>query len=81
MSYQVATSSPDYFIMNAQISKSVGKKHKMDFYVGAENFTNFYQQTAIIASDAPFSPYFDASMIWGPTTGGMWYAGWRIRIK
>ena len=79
--YQMSTSSPDYVIMNAQISKSLGKKHKMDIYMGAENFTNIFQRNAIIASDLPLSPYFDASMIWGPTTGSMWYAGWRIRIK
>jgi hypothetical protein len=65
----------------AQVSKSFEKKHPMDFYIGVENITNFLQQTAIVSAAQPFSPYFDASMIWGPTTGSMLYVGWRIKIK
>ena len=75
------TTSPSYYLMNAQISKTFGKKHPMDMYVGAENITNFFQANTIAYADQPFSPYFDASMIWGPTTGRMFYMGWRIKIK
>jgi hypothetical protein len=67
--------------MNAQISKTLGKRHPMDFYVGTENLGNYYQKNPIIAADQPFSPYFDASMVWGPVTGRMLYAGWRLKIK
>ncbi len=81
IAYQMATVSPDYFQMHAQISKTVGNKHPMDFYIGAENITNFFQQGAIIAADQPFGKYFDASMVWGPISGRMLYFGWRMKIK
>ncbi|MEP6466517.1 MAG: hypothetical protein ABJB05_09425, partial [Parafilimonas sp.] len=59
----------------------LGKKNIFDVYIGAENLTNYYQKNAIIAADEPFSKYFDASMIWGPITGRMFYGGLRFRIK
>ncbi|RYZ75334.1 MAG: TonB-dependent receptor, partial [Proteobacteria bacterium] len=53
--YQRPTESPAFALMNAQVSKTVGKKHPMDFYIGAENLGNFFQKDVIIAADAPFS--------------------------
>ncbi len=79
--FQLDSYSPNYFLMNAQISKSFEKKYPMDFYIGVENITNFLQQTAIVSASQPFSPYFDASMIWGPTMGSTLYVGWRIKIN
>jgi hypothetical protein len=79
--FQLATVSPDFILMNAQISKTVGKTKNMDFYMGIENITNTFQDNLIVAADMPFSPYFDASMIWGPTNGRMLYFGWRFKIK
>jgi hypothetical protein len=35
----------------------------------------------IIAHNDPFGNYFDASMIWGPIMGRMYYAGLRYKIK
>jgi hypothetical protein len=67
--------------MNAQVSKSIGKKKTWELYVGGENLTDFIQQHSIIASDQPFSQYFDASMIWGPVIGRMIYGGFRFKIK
>lgn len=79
--YQLETYSPEFFNMNAQITKSFGSKLPMDIYVGAENLGNFFQQNAILAANQPFSQYFDASMVWGPITGRMFYMGWRMKIK
>ncbi|WP_276484804.1 TonB-dependent receptor domain-containing protein [Paraflavitalea pollutisoli] len=79
--YQKQQYSPDYILMNTQVSKTVGKKHPMDFYIGAENLTNYFQKDPIIAADQPFSPYFDASLVWAPITGRMFYAGWRFKLK
>ncbi|MFZ4769398.1 MAG: TonB-dependent receptor domain-containing protein [Ferruginibacter sp.] len=79
--YQRETFSPDFVLMNAQISKTVGNKHPMDFYIGAENLTNYFQKDVIIAAIQPFGNYFDASMVWGPVTGNMFYLGWRYKIK
>ena len=79
--YQRDLYSPNFLLMNAQISKTVGKKHPMDFYIGGENLGNYYQKNVIVAAGQPFSPYFDASLVWGPVTGSMFYAGWRFKLK
>lgn len=79
--YQRMDHSPAYVLMNAQISKTVGKKHPIDLYIGGENLTNFMQEDAMVAPGQPFSPYFDASMIWGPVTGRQIYGGFRYKIK
>ncbi|MEO0064827.1 MAG: hypothetical protein RI983_153 [Bacteroidota bacterium] len=81
IAFQRETQSPDFYLMAAQISKTVGKNKHMDFYVGAENLTNFFQQGVIVSAANPFSPYFDASLVWGPINGRMLYAGWRMRLK
>ena len=81
--YRFDNYSPSFFIFNSQLSKSFGKPDKqwLDVYVGMENIGDFRQQNAIIASDTPFSPYFDSSLIWGPITGRMMYVGLRWKIK
>ena len=81
LAYQLPEYSPSYFLMNAQVSKTTGKKSPMDVYVGVENISNIFQQNAIQAAATPFSPYFDASMVWGPISGRMLYVGWRLKIK
>ncbi len=79
--YQRADYSPSFVVMNAQVTKTIGKKNPFDIYIGGENLTNYYQKNAIIAADDPFGEYFDASMIWAPVTGRMLYGGLRFRIK
>jgi outer membrane receptor for ferrienterochelin and colicin len=79
--HQLKKKSPSYVLMNAQISKTMGKKHPFDMYVGGENLTNFFQKDPIIAADQPFGPHFDASMVWGPVNGRLIYVGWRYKIK
>jgi outer membrane receptor for ferrienterochelin and colicins len=80
--YQRAAYSPDFYNVLAQLTY-VTKIKKADFnmYVGVENLLNYKQQNPIVASDAPFSKYFDASMVWGPIYGRMLYAGLRFKIK
>lgn len=79
--YQRDNYSPSYVLMNAQITKSFGKKNLMDVFAGSENITNYYQKDPILSADQPFGKYFDASMVWGPLAGRMFYAGWRFKIK
>lgn len=79
--YQRGLISPAYALMNAQISKTLGKKHPVDVYLGSENLGGFIQRDAVIAADQPFGPYFDASMIWGPVSGRLIYLGVRLKIK
>ncbi len=77
--YQLVENSPSFFLMNFQISKSW--QEKFDVYVGAENLLNYKQSNPILASDQPFSQYFDSSLIWGPVTGRNIYFGMRYKIK
>jgi len=79
--YQLPETSPAYILMNAQLSKTVGKKYPLDIYVGSENLTNYYQKDPVLASDQPFGPYFDASLVWGPLSGRMFYTGIRYKIR
>ncbi|MBX2945642.1 MAG: TonB-dependent receptor [Cyclobacteriaceae bacterium] len=77
--YQLPAYSPDYFLMNAQITKDI--KDKWSVYLGVENLNNYTLDNPIIAADQPFSQYFDTSLVWGPIFGTMAYAGFRFRIK
>lgn len=79
--YQLTVYSPSYVTMNAQVSKSFGKNKAFEWYVGGENLTNYFQTNAILSANQPFSPYFDASMIWGPVSGRLFYTGFRYKIK
>ena len=79
--YQLKENSPSYVLMNAQVSKSLGKNKLFDAYIGGENLTNYFQKNVILAADQPFSNYFDASMVWGPVSGRQVYAGFRYTIK
>lgn len=81
VAYQRESYSPHFILMNAQISKTIGKKHPMDFYIGGENLTNYFQKNVIVSANQPFGQYFDASLVWGPVTGRMFYTGWRYKIK
>ena len=47
-------------------------------YAGGENLTGFKQKNAIISADDPWSKDFDATMIWGPTHGAVFYIGVRL---
>lgn len=79
--YRMMDYSKAYVTMNAQISKTIGKARPIDVYIGGENLTNFFQSDPILAADQPFSSYFDTSMLWGPISGRMFYAGVRIGIN
>lgn len=79
--YRRENNSPSYFLMNAQVSKTVGKKHPFELYLGGENLSNYFQKDVIVAADQPFSNYFDASLVWGPVSGRLIYAGFRYKLK
>jgi len=51
-----------------------------EFYLGAENLLNILQSRAVLAADFPRSPYFDASLVWGPLDQRTIYAGVRLRL-
>ncbi|MBW6478663.1 MAG: TonB-dependent receptor [Bacteroidales bacterium] len=77
--YQMPAESPAYLIMHGQITR---RWQNFDLYVGGENLTNYKQHNPIIGASNPFGEnLFDASMIWGPIMGRMFYLGLRYSIQ
>ncbi|MCS6916312.1 MAG: TonB-dependent receptor [Chitinophagales bacterium] len=76
--YRMPERSEPYVRLIAQVQHTW---KNWEFYVGSENMTNAIQQNRIIAPDDPFGPYFDASFVWGPLSGRMFYAGLRFALK
>ncbi len=52
-----------------------------EIYFGGENITNTRQNKAILGADNPFGTNFDASIVFSPIFGQMFYAGLRFKIK
>ncbi len=70
--------APSFFLLNAQISRQF--KH-FEWYIGAENLTGYTQCEPIVDAANPFGPYFDASVVYAPLTGRMFYAGVRYLLQ
>ena len=66
-----------YPVLNAQILKWF---RWGNIYMGGENLTNFKQKNPIIGCHDPFGDNFDATMIYGPIDGIMFYGGikWKL---
>jgi hypothetical protein len=75
--YQMGETSPSFFRLLGQVTYAV---KEWEFYLGSENINNFTQQNRIIAPHDPFGPYFDTSIVWGPVSDRMVYAGLRLTI-
>lgn len=67
-----------YIYMLGQITR---KFKNFDVYVGVENITNYVQQEPIIGADEIFTSKFDASVVYAPVMGRLFYAGLRWNIK
>jgi outer membrane receptor for ferrienterochelin and colicins len=75
---QAASSSPDFFLVNGQITRSWGSG--LDAYVGVENLLDFRQDNPILDAANPTGSYFDSSLVWGPISGRMLYVGLRWKV-
>ena len=66
-----------YQLLNAQILRWF---RWGNVYIGAENITNFMQKDPIIGYDDPWGENFDATMVYGPIDGIMFYGGikWKL---
>lgn len=70
---------PEHFKAYEQVSAQVTRFFRhWSIYAGGENLTGFKQKNAIISADNPWSPDFDATMIYGPVHGAVFYIGARI---
>jgi outer membrane receptor for ferrienterochelin and colicins len=79
VSEQMPNFSPEFSIMNAQITRTFSKNFEM--YIGGENIGNYKQEKAVLGSHNPFGTHFDASIIYAPVFGAMYYAGLRFKIR
>jgi hypothetical protein len=76
--YRIPKKSEPYLIIHTQITR----RFKIwEIYAGIENLLNYKIQKPIIAYNDPFGPYFDASLIYAPIMGRLYYVGIRFKIK
>jgi outer membrane receptor for ferrienterochelin and colicins len=76
--FRAAEYSPDFATINLQFTRTFTKE--LDLYLGIENLFGYTQHDPILDSANPNGSLFDASLIWGPLSGRMIYAGLRYRI-
>jgi len=72
------STSPQFATVNAQVTRPLIAG--LELYVGGENLLDFKQNDPILDPLHPTGPYFDASLVWGPITGRMLYAGVRYGL-
>jgi outer membrane receptor for ferrienterochelin and colicins len=70
--------TPWYVILNAQITKSF---KILDVYFGCENITNYTQHVPLVDAGNPFGNKFDATLVYAPIFGRMFYGGIRLKIE
>lgn len=76
--YYVAPRYDAYTLMNAQVTHFF---RGGSIYLGCENLTDFTQSKPVVGADDPWGPSFDATRVWGPVMGRMFYMGVRYAIN
>ncbi len=76
--FQRKSYSPDYILMNAQISRYFSDKLRA--YAGVENLGGYEQKNPIIDSENPFGTYFDTSLVYAPIIPAMFYVGFDVKL-
>jgi len=71
--------SPSFSVVNAQITRTFSSV--FEIYAGGENINNYKQKNPILGAGDPFGRDFDASVVYAPIFGQMYYAGLRFKIK
>lgn len=67
-----------YLYMLGQVTR---KFKRCEVYGGIENITNYVQQHPIVGYDQPFSQAFDASVVYAPLMGRLFYLGFRYNVR
>ena len=70
--------TPWYVTLNAQITKSF---KIIDIYMGCENITGYIQNVPLVDASNPFGNKFDATLVYAPIFGRMFYAGVRFKLE
>lgn len=66
--YRLPGYSPSYGTLTLQITHRIDQ---WEIQLAGENLNGFRQAQPVLAADRPFSPEFDASLVWGPIMGRM----------
>jgi hypothetical protein len=74
-----STWTQSYWQLMAQVTYVI--RTDFEVYLGGENLTNFMVGDAIISAENPQSDTFDASQLWGPVFGRMFYVGVRWNLQ
>jgi len=69
--------TPWFALLNAQITKDF---KILEWYVGCENITGYTQDNPIVDAQNPFGDQFDASLVYAPVFGRMFYTGLRFEL-
>lgn len=69
---------PSYCQLQAQVTREF---EHFSLYVGGENLTNYKIDNPIRMAHDPWHYDFDATQVWGPVEGAMFYAGIRIKFE
>ncbi|MBU2949106.1 TonB-dependent receptor [Tamlana agarivorans] len=78
VAYQLPDFTPTLSTLNAQITRVFSSK--FEIYLGGENITNVRQANPILAANDPFGANFDTTFVYGPIFGGLYYAGFRLKL-
>ena len=70
--------SKSFYIYNAQVTKKISD---FDVYLGVENILSYTQENPILSYNNPNSPGFDASLVYAPIYGRMFYFGFRYKLN
>jgi hypothetical protein len=63
--------------MNAQVTRIF---FTFEIYIG-ENIGNYKQENVILGNENPFGPTFDASIVYGPVFGQMYYMVYVLKLN
>ncbi len=72
------TAYPTYFLLQAQVTREFPR---WAVYAGGENLTGYSMTQPVLHAAHPWAPEFDASQVWGPVSGAMFYVGFRYRLE
>jgi outer membrane receptor for ferrienterochelin and colicin len=79
IAYQLPSYANPHSRLNLQVTKVFSKQ--FEIYVGGENVLAYKQDNPILASDDPFGPYFDSTIIYSHVQGAMVYTGLRFNVE
>ena len=67
--------SPNYSLVNSQITRVFSKK--LEMYLGGENIGSYKQEKPVLGG-YPFGTDFDTSIVYAPIHGSLFYVGLRF---